>query len=251
MSSVSCCGTTPSRARMPGPSRARVAARGRCSSPSVGGETQPIIRIVEDLPAPLGPRKPNASPRWISTSMPSTAVNSPKRFTSPRARTMDVRRRSPACCHVTIRQPRSVTLASPYEADRQRRRHADYGDGWGRRLITAHHRSFGTSRSATGASHTSRGSSARVERLLRGPVAEHPSRPGASGCRLVADEPDAQAPVGMPVRVRSPGGPRVGADGSGVRRTRSPRATRTGSPAGVWRRRPLPAQEGAWTRSGR
>ena len=27
------------------------------------GETQPIIRIVEDLPAPFGPRNPNASPR--------------------------------------------------------------------------------------------------------------------------------------------------------------------------------------------
>ncbi len=55
------------------------------SSPSVTGETQPTIRIVEDLPAPLGPRKPNASPRWTSTSMPSTAVKSPKRFVSPRA----------------------------------------------------------------------------------------------------------------------------------------------------------------------
>ena len=32
------------------------------SSPPLGGETQPIIRMVEDLPAPLGPRKPNASP---------------------------------------------------------------------------------------------------------------------------------------------------------------------------------------------
>ena len=40
------------------------------SSPPVGGETQPIIRIVEDLPAPFGPRKPNASPGRTSTSMP-------------------------------------------------------------------------------------------------------------------------------------------------------------------------------------
>ena len=30
--------------------------------PAVTGETQPIIRIVEVLPAPFGPRKPNASP---------------------------------------------------------------------------------------------------------------------------------------------------------------------------------------------
>src|ERR1044072_5211958 len=55
------------------------------SSPSERGETQPTIRIVEDLPAPFGPRKPNASPRRTSTSMPLTAVNSPKRLTSPRA----------------------------------------------------------------------------------------------------------------------------------------------------------------------
>ena len=46
---------------------------------------QPIMRMVEDLPAPLGPRKPNASPGRTSTSMPSTAVKSPNRFTSPRA----------------------------------------------------------------------------------------------------------------------------------------------------------------------
>jgi hypothetical protein len=44
----------------PGPDRRavpdRVAPR-MVSSPLVGGETQPIIRIVEDLPAPFGPRK--------------------------------------------------------------------------------------------------------------------------------------------------------------------------------------------------
>ncbi len=43
-------------------------------SPPVAGETQPIIRIVELLPAPFGPRKPNASPCITSTSMPSTAT---------------------------------------------------------------------------------------------------------------------------------------------------------------------------------
>ena len=32
------------------------------SSPSVTGEEQAIIRIVDVLPAPFGPRKPNASP---------------------------------------------------------------------------------------------------------------------------------------------------------------------------------------------
>ena len=53
--------------------------------PSVAGETQPIIRIVELLPAPLGPRKPKATPRSTSKSMPSTAVKSPNRFVRPRA----------------------------------------------------------------------------------------------------------------------------------------------------------------------
>src|SRR5579859_1821289 len=56
------------------------------SSPPDGGETQPIIRIVEDLPAPFGPRKPNTSPRLSSKSIPSTAVNSPNVFLRPLAR---------------------------------------------------------------------------------------------------------------------------------------------------------------------
>ena len=55
------------------------------SVPSVLGETQPIMRMVEVLPAPLGPRKPNASPGATSKSMASTAVKSPKRLVSPRA----------------------------------------------------------------------------------------------------------------------------------------------------------------------
>ena len=44
------------------------------SSPPVIGETQPIMRMVVDLPAPFGPRKPKTSPRRTSKSMPSTAV---------------------------------------------------------------------------------------------------------------------------------------------------------------------------------
>src|SRR5581483_572123 len=86
VSSVSCCGTTPRRARMRGPSRAGSRPRIR-NVPPLTGETQPIMRIVELLPAPFGPRKPNASPRWTSKSIPSTAVSAPKRFTSPRAQT--------------------------------------------------------------------------------------------------------------------------------------------------------------------
>ncbi len=57
------------------------------SSPPVGGDTQPIIRIVEDLPAPFGPRNPNASPRYRSKSIPSTAVKLPNLLVRPRART--------------------------------------------------------------------------------------------------------------------------------------------------------------------
>src|SRR3954447_23157807 len=61
------------------------------SCPPLVGETAAIIRIVEDLPAPLGPRKPNASPRRTSMSMPLTAsTRSPDRagndLRSPRAR---------------------------------------------------------------------------------------------------------------------------------------------------------------------
>ncbi|GAA2107508.1 hypothetical protein GCM10009802_02640 [Streptomyces synnematoformans] len=42
--------------------------------PADAGDTQAIMRMVEDLPAPLGPRKPNASPRRTANPMPSTAV---------------------------------------------------------------------------------------------------------------------------------------------------------------------------------
>src|SRR5436190_4482940 len=84
MSSVSDCGTTPIRARISGPSMTGSMSRTR-SVPAVTGETQPIIRIVEVLPAPFGPRKPNASPRATSKSIASTAVISPNFFVSPRA----------------------------------------------------------------------------------------------------------------------------------------------------------------------
>src|SRR5690625_1163555 len=59
--------------------------------PSVMGEVQPIMRIVEVLPAPFGPRKPNDSPGWTSKSMPSTATKSSKVFTRPRASIRDIR----------------------------------------------------------------------------------------------------------------------------------------------------------------
>src|SRR5918997_6785037 len=52
------------------------------SSPPVTGETQAIMRIVVVLPAPLGPRKPNTSPRCTVKSTPSTATSRPKRLLS-------------------------------------------------------------------------------------------------------------------------------------------------------------------------
>ena len=60
--------------------------------------TAAIIRIVLDLPAPLGPRNPNASPRCTSTSMPLTASNSPggRRTCAARAPRSSRRRRSRA-----------------------------------------------------------------------------------------------------------------------------------------------------------
>ena len=56
------------------------------SLPSVTGETQPIMRMVELFPAPLGPRNPKASPWATSKSTASTAVNVPNRLVRPRAK---------------------------------------------------------------------------------------------------------------------------------------------------------------------
>ena len=70
----SSCGTTPIRARISGPCTAGSMPSTR-RVPAVAGEIAASIRIVEDLPAPFGPRKPNASPRPNSKSMPSTAQN--------------------------------------------------------------------------------------------------------------------------------------------------------------------------------
>ena len=48
--------------------------------PEVTGLRHEIIRMVEVLPAPFGPRNPNASPLTISKSTESTAVKDPKHF---------------------------------------------------------------------------------------------------------------------------------------------------------------------------
>src|SRR3954471_15311586 len=49
--------------------------------PSVGGMKPVIIRMVVDLPAPFGPRKPSTSPRLTVNEIPSTARFAPKDFT--------------------------------------------------------------------------------------------------------------------------------------------------------------------------
>src|SRR6478736_5510675 len=49
--------------------------------PSVGGMKPVIIRMVVDLPAPFGPRKPSTSPRSTVNEIPSTARFAPKDFT--------------------------------------------------------------------------------------------------------------------------------------------------------------------------
>ena len=50
------------------------------SSPLVGCDTHPTMRMVDVLPAPLGPRNPNASPGSTWKSMPSTATKLPNRL---------------------------------------------------------------------------------------------------------------------------------------------------------------------------
>ena len=47
------------------------------SVPPERSDVPPIIRIVVDLPAPLGPSSPKDSPGATSKEMPSTALSSP------------------------------------------------------------------------------------------------------------------------------------------------------------------------------
>src|SRR5436190_3319457 len=49
--------------------------------PEVGGMKPVIMRMVVDLPAPFGPRKPSTSPRSTVNEMPSTARFGPNVFT--------------------------------------------------------------------------------------------------------------------------------------------------------------------------
>src|SRR3954470_11189372 len=58
-------------------------------SPAVGRRMPAIMRSVVVLPAPLGPRKPNSSPRGTSRSIASTAVKLPYCFVSRRRLIME------------------------------------------------------------------------------------------------------------------------------------------------------------------
>ena len=51
--------------------------------PAVGIMNPASMRIVVDLPAPFGPRKPSTSPRATPNETSSTAVKLPKRLVSP------------------------------------------------------------------------------------------------------------------------------------------------------------------------
>src|ERR1043166_5567362 len=50
------------------------------TSPAEGGMKPVIMRIVVDLPAPLGPRNPSTSPFSTVNETPLTAVIAPKDF---------------------------------------------------------------------------------------------------------------------------------------------------------------------------
>src|SRR5690606_9850241 len=69
-------GTTPGWARICGPCVSG-SMPSTLSSPPVRAETAPTMRIVVDLPAPLGPSSPKDSPGATSKSIASTAVRSP------------------------------------------------------------------------------------------------------------------------------------------------------------------------------
>src|SRR5450755_694548 len=68
------------------------------SVPSLRGLMHEIMRMVDVLPAPLGPRKPNDSPLAIVKSTPSTATKSPKRFTRLWASTIGAGCNAPSSC---------------------------------------------------------------------------------------------------------------------------------------------------------
>src|SRR5258706_254668 len=66
--------------------------------PALGGMKPVIMRMVVDLPAPLGPRNPNTSPLPTSKETPSTARFGPKdllRFSTLITLTLRIHRPAP------------------------------------------------------------------------------------------------------------------------------------------------------------
>jgi hypothetical protein len=53
-----------------------------CAEPDVGASSVPSVRTVVVLPAPLGPRNPNTSPRRTSKLTSANATRSPNRLLS-------------------------------------------------------------------------------------------------------------------------------------------------------------------------
>ena len=86
VSSVSCCGTTPIRARICRSVRPRVHAEDAQLAGASAATRSRSSASRSSCRRRSGPRKPNASPGATSKSMPSTAVNVPNRFVRPRAR---------------------------------------------------------------------------------------------------------------------------------------------------------------------
>ena len=58
--------------------------------PAVGVMKPVSIRMVVDLPAPFGPRKPSTSPRLTAKLISSTACTGPNRLASRSSRTISV-----------------------------------------------------------------------------------------------------------------------------------------------------------------
>ena len=75
--------------------------------PAVGIMKPASMRIVVDLPAPFGPRKPSTSPRATVNVTLSTAVKLPNRLVSP---AISISTGWPSA--VTLRLPRVVVIPS-------------------------------------------------------------------------------------------------------------------------------------------
>src|ERR1700722_18370874 len=107
--------------------------------PSLRGLMHEIIRMVDVLPAPLGPRKPNDSPLAMVKSTPSTATKSPKRLTSPCASTMGAGTVAPAPAPVCSESGTSVVgveydviVRERYLAAQESNTSGGPADGWER-----------------------------------------------------------------------------------------------------------------------